>query len=158
MKRGILIGDDLACQGVEGVYAIGECAEHRGELYGLVAPAWEQAQILSDRLTRRRADAVYCGSRLSTKLKVAGFDVADMGVKDAIDEDDEVVSYAEPSRGIYKKLIVRNDRLVGAILIGDGPLVPGSRARSLMTVPWRTGARSCSSRCRSMCPCARPNR
>jgi NAD(P)H-dependent nitrite reductase large subunit len=125
VNRGIVVGDDLACPGVGGVYAIGECAEHRGQLYGLVAPLWEQARVLSDRLTRRHSDAVYSGSRLTTKLKVAGLDVAVMGVKEAGEEDDEVVSYAEPSRGIYKKLILRHDRLIGAILIGDGRLVPG---------------------------------
>jgi NAD(P)H-dependent nitrite reductase large subunit len=124
VQRGILVGDDLACPGTEGVYAIGECAEHRGQLYGLVAPLWEQAQVLSDRLTGRRPDASYTGSRIATKLKVAGLDVAVMGMKDPTEEEDEVVSYAEPSRGIYKKLIVRDGRLVGAILIGDGPLVP----------------------------------
>jgi nitrite reductase (NADH) large subunit len=124
VRRGIIVGDDLACAGAEGVYAIGECAEHRGEIYGLVAPLWEQAQVLAARLTRRRADAVYCGSRRATKLKVAGLDVAVMGARDPSAEDDEVVSYAEPSRGIYKKLIVRGDRLLGAILIGDGALVP----------------------------------
>ena len=103
----------------------GECAEHRGELYGLVAPLWEQAQDPVRPAHAGRADALYAGSRLSTKLKVAGLDVAVMGLRDPIDADDEVVSYAEPSRGIYKKLIIRNDRLVGAIVIGDGPLVPG---------------------------------
>jgi NAD(P)H-dependent nitrite reductase large subunit len=124
LARAIVVGDDLACAGAEGVYAIGECAEHRGRLYGLVAPLWEQAAILADRLTGRDATATYRGSRLSTKLKVAGLDVAVMGVKDAVEEDDEVVSYAEASRGIYKKLIVRNNRLAGAIVIGDGAIVP----------------------------------
>lgn len=124
VRRGIVVGDDLACPGAESIYAIGECAEHRGTTYGLVAPLWEQAAVLSDRLTARRADAFYAGSVLTTKLKVAGLDVAVMGEKEPIDESDEVISYSEPSRGIYKKVIVRGDRLVGAILIGDGPLVP----------------------------------
>ena len=68
--------------------------------------------------------AVYAGSRMSTKLKVAGIDLAVMGVKEPIDDEDEVVSYAEPSRGIYKKLIVHGNRLAGAIIIGDGGVVP----------------------------------
>ena len=62
--------------------------------------------------------------KVSTKLKVMGVDLAVMGEKEPVEEDDEVVSYSEPSRGIYKKLIVRNDRLVGAIVIGDGAIVP----------------------------------
>jgi NAD(P)H-nitrite reductase large subunit len=122
--RGILVGDDLACVGASDVYAIGECAEHRGLVYGLVAPVWEQARVLADRLARRDAGAVYAGSRMSTKLKVAGIDLAVMGVKEPIDDEDEVVSYAEPSRGIYKKLIVHGGRLAGAIIIGDGGVVP----------------------------------
>jgi NAD(P)H-nitrite reductase large subunit len=124
VARGIVVGDDLGCPGARDVYAVGECAEHRGQLYGLVAPLWEQAAVLADRLTGRRAHAVYEGSRQSTKLKIAGLDVAVMGVKDPVEEDDEVVSYAEASRGIYKKLIVRNNRLAGAIVIGDGAIVP----------------------------------
>jgi nitrite reductase (NADH) large subunit len=91
VARGVRIGDDLACVGHQNVYAIGECAEHRGALYGLVAPLWEQARVLADRLTRQAPDACYAGSRLSTKLKVAGLDVAVMGLKDAIEEDDEIV-------------------------------------------------------------------
>src|SRR5207247_7242021 len=90
----------------------------------LVAPLWEQTQVLADRLTGRNPDAIYVGSRLSTKLKVAGVDLAVMGEKDAVEEDDEVVSYAEPSRGIYKKLVVRNGRLAGALVMGDGSIVP----------------------------------
>jgi NAD(P)H-dependent nitrite reductase large subunit len=124
VKRGILVGDDLGCEGVPDVYAIGECAEHRGRVYGLVAPLWEQAQVLADRLTGKNPRALYVGSKASTKLKVAGVDVAAMGEKDPAEEDDEVVSYVEPSRGVYKKLVVRNNRLVGAIVIGDGATVP----------------------------------
>ena len=122
--RGIIVGDDLACRDTPDVYAVGECAEHRGRVYGLVAPLWEQTQVLADRLTGRNPAAVYVGSRLSTKLKVAGVDLAVMGEKDAVEDDDEVVSYAEPSRGIYKKLVVRNGRLAGALVMGDGGIVP----------------------------------
>jgi NAD(P)H-dependent nitrite reductase large subunit len=124
VNRAIVVDDDLACRHHPDVYAIGECAEHRGQLYGLVAPLWEQAQVLADRLSGRNRAALYCGSRTSTKLKVAGVDVAVMGERDPVEEDDEVVSYAEPSRGVYKKLIVREDRLIGAIVIGDGAIVP----------------------------------
>ena len=124
VARGIVVGDDLASVDAPDVYAIGECAEHRGRVYGLVAPLWEQANVLADRLTGRNPRALYIGSKASTKLKVAGIELAAMGDKDPVQEDDEVVSYAEPSRGIYKKVIVRGDRLVGAIVIGDGVAVP----------------------------------
>ncbi len=125
VNRGIVVGDDLACRPAEDIYAVGECAEHRGRVYGLVGPVWEQVQVLADRLTKRRPNARYLGSNASTKLKVAGVDLAVMGDRDPLEEDDEVVSYAEPSRGVYKKLIVRNNRLVGAIVMGDGAIVPG---------------------------------
>jgi ferredoxin-nitrite reductase len=106
------------------VYAVGECAEHRGKVYGLVAPLWEQTACLADRLSGRNPDAVYTGSKISTKLKVMGVELAVMGDKEPTEDDDEVVSYSEPSRGIYKKLVVRNDRLAGAIVLGDGAIVP----------------------------------
>ncbi len=127
--RGIVVGDDLSCQMADatpatGVYAVGECAEHRGKVYGLVAPLWEQTARLADRLSGCNPDAVYTGSKVSTKLKVMGVELAVMGDKEPIEDDDEVVSYSEPSRGIYKKLIVRNDRLAGAIVLGDGAIVP----------------------------------
>ena len=124
VKRGIVVGDDLACVDAPGVYAIGECAEHRGLVYGLVAPIWEQTPVLADRLSGRNPHASYSGSRTSTKLKVAGVDVAVMGSKEPTRADDEVVCYVEPSRGVYKKLIVRDDRLIGAIVMGDGAIVP----------------------------------
>jgi NAD(P)H-dependent nitrite reductase large subunit len=124
IQRGIVVGDDLACDGEPAICAIGECAEHRGRVYGLVAPLWEQAAVLADRLSGKNPAALYTGSKPSTKLKVAGVDLAVMGDKDAVEEDDEVITYAEPSRGVYKKLVVRNDRLAGAIVLGDGAIVP----------------------------------
>jgi NAD(P)H-nitrite reductase large subunit len=124
VDRGIVVGDDLACVNARDVYAIGECAQHRGRLYGLVAPLWEQARVLADRLTGRNANAIYPGSRLSTKLKVAGVDVAVMGDRDPVEDNDEVVSYVDAKRGVYKKLIVRNDLLAGAIVVGDAGVVP----------------------------------
>jgi len=128
VSRGIVVGDDLACCAsdvpVSDVFAVGECAEHRGKVYGLVAPLWEQTARLADRLSGRNPDAVYVGSSVSTKLKVMGVDLAVMGDKEPVGEDDEVVSYSEPSRGIYKKLVVRNGRLAGAIVLGDGAVVP----------------------------------
>jgi NAD(P)H-nitrite reductase large subunit len=124
VQRGIVVGDDLGCDGELDVCAIGECAEHRGRVYGLVAPLWEQAQVLADRLSGKKPGALYTGSRPSTKLKVAGVELAVMGDKDPVEEDDEVITYAEPSRGVYKKLVVRNHRLAGAIVLGDGAIVP----------------------------------
>ena len=134
VNRGIVVGDDLACSvggtAASDVFAVGECAEHRGRVYGLVAPLWEQTARLADRLSGRNPDAVYLGSSVSTKLKVMGVDLAVMGDKEPVGEDDEVVSYSEPSRGIYKKLIVRNDRLAGAIILGDGAVVPVACCRT----------------------------
>jgi NAD(P)H-nitrite reductase large subunit len=127
VERGIVVGDDLACSNGAHVYAIGECAQHRGQVYGLVGPVWEQARVLADRLTGRNAAAIYEGTRNSTKLKVAGVDLAAMGAKEPLEDDDEVISYAEPSQGIYKKLIVRGDRIAGAIVIGDAAIVPTIR-------------------------------
>jgi nitrite reductase (NADH) large subunit len=75
---------------------------------------------LADRLTGRNRNATYEGSKISTKLKVMGVELAVMGDKEARGEEDEVVSYVEAKRGVYKKLIVRDGKLAGAILLGDG--------------------------------------
>jgi nitrite reductase (NADH) large subunit len=119
INRGIVVGDDMVTPGDPAICAVGECAEHRGTVYGLVAPLWEQTAVLADRLTGRRADAAYVGSRTSTKLKVMGVDLAVMGDKQARDASDEVVTYSEPGRGVYQKLVVRDGQLAGAILLGD---------------------------------------
>src|SRR5262249_28727861 len=125
VERGIVVGDDLATLDDEHIYAIGECAQHRGRVYGLVAPLWEQATVLADRMTGANPDAAYTGSRVSTKLKVMGLELAAIGEKDSDSPTDEVILYSEPSRGVYKKLIVREGRLHGAIVLGDSSVVPG---------------------------------
>ena len=124
VERGIVVGDDLSCANDPDVFAIGECAQHRGQVYGLVAPLWEQAQILADRLTGRNLGALYAGSRVSTKLKVMGVDLSVMGDKEP-SPGDEVVQYSEPARGIYKRMLVRDGQLAGAILLGDPDSTPG---------------------------------
>ena len=119
VDRGILVDDGMRVLDCEDVYAVGECAQHRGDVYGLIAPAWEQAVVLADRLTGADPDAEYHGSKLATKLKVSGVELASMGVVEPEHEHDEVVSFSEPRRGIYKTAIVRDGKLIGAILLGD---------------------------------------
>lgn len=124
VEQGIVVRDDLSCPGAPGIYALGECAQHRSQTYGLVAPLWDQAQILAERLTNDASNTLYEGSRISTKLKVLGIDLAVMGEKDARSDQDEVVTYTEPARGVYKKLIIRDGQLAGAIVMGDGQSIP----------------------------------
>ncbi len=101
------------------VYVVGECAEHQGRVYGLVAPLWEQAKVLADHVTGANTQAGYYGSKLATKLKVMGVELASMGITEATEADDEVVQFSEPKKGRYKKLVIRKGRLAGAIMMGD---------------------------------------
>ncbi|GGC74930.1 NAD(P)/FAD-dependent oxidoreductase [Hoyosella rhizosphaerae] len=119
IERGIVVDDQLRCEDESAIYAVGECVQHRGEVYGLVAPVWEQAVVLAAHLTGSDPHASYTGSRITTKLKVAGIDVAAMGVKGPEREDDEFVQFYEPSTGIYKSVVVRDGKLIGAMLLGD---------------------------------------
>ncbi|MBC2638326.1 MULTISPECIES: nitrite reductase large subunit NirB [unclassified Rhodococcus (in: high G+C Gram-positive bacteria)] len=119
VERGVVVDDQMRCEDEGSVYAVGECAQHRGETYGLVAPVWEQSVILADVLTGSDPEAAYVGSRTTTKLKVAGVDVAAMGVKGPETADDEFVQYYEPRSGTYKSLVVRDGKLIGATLMGD---------------------------------------
>jgi nitrite reductase (NADH) large subunit len=119
VERGIVVDDQLRVRDEPDIYAVGECIQHRGETYGLVAPLWDQAKVLADHLTGRDPDAAYHGSRVATKLKVAGVDVASMGLKEAERDTDETLVFAEPRKGIYKSVVIRDGRLVGATLVGD---------------------------------------
>nr|BFF23972.1 hypothetical protein GCM10025732_19370 [Glycomyces mayteni] len=117
--RGVVI-DDRCRTSHPDVFAVGDCAEHRGGTYGLVGPAWEQADVVTDLLSGVNPDAAYEGSRLVTRLKAAGIDLAAMGEVDG----DEVVSFADPRRGTYARLVIDAEgRLAGAVMLGDNPMV-----------------------------------
>ncbi|MGA0532742.1 NAD(P)/FAD-dependent oxidoreductase [Hansschlegelia sp. KR7-227] len=116
VRRGIVVDDALRTSD-PAVHAIGECAEHRGVVYGLVAPAYEHARTLAAHLAAAPS-ASYAGSVLSTNLKVSGVDVFSAGAIEA-EDGEETITLADPGHGHYRKLIVRDDRLVGAILVGE---------------------------------------
>ncbi len=119
INKGIIVNDALATE-IPGVYALGECSEHRGQIYGIVAPAWEQAVVLADILTGSGASRPrYEGSKLYVRLKVAGVDVATMGSMDPELETDDVLEVVEQRRSTYRKLIMREGKLVGAMLVGN---------------------------------------
>jgi nitrite reductase (NADH) large subunit len=119
VERAIVTDNHMRSVDDRNVYAVGECAQHRGKVYGLVAPLWEQARVFADHVTGINRDAQYHGSKLATKLKVMGVELASMGITEAAGEDDETIQFSEPKKGLYKKLIVRGGRLVGGILLGD---------------------------------------
>ncbi|NAZ86209.1 nitrite reductase large subunit NirB [Kineococcus indalonis] len=120
VERGVVVDDRMRVEGEPGeVYAVGECVQHRGQTYGLVAPLWEQAGVLADHVTGADPSAEYHGSRTATKLKVAGVDVVQMGLPGPESDDDEFVVFSEPHRGVYLNVVVRAGRLVGATLLGD---------------------------------------
>jgi nitrite reductase (NADH) large subunit len=115
VRRGIVVDDSLETN-VSGIHAIGECAEHRGICYGLVEPAHDQARVLADRLSGR--DAHYPGSVLATNLKVSGVNVFSAGDFLGTEGTEDIV-LSDPGLGLYKKFVIANDRLAGAVLFGD---------------------------------------
>ena len=119
VERAIVVDDHMRSIDDDHIYVVGECAQHRGQVYGLVAPLWEQAGVLADHLTGADRTAAYHGSRTATKLKVAGVDVAAMGLKAPELPEDEFVQYSEPRHGVYKTIVIRDGKLVGATLLGD---------------------------------------
>ncbi len=115
-ERGIVV-DDTMLTYAPGIYAVGECAQHRGQAYGLVAPLFEQAKVCANHLSRR-AFASYKGSMTSTKLKVTGIDLFSAG-NFAGGEGTEELLLQDEKAGVYKKLILQDNRITGAVLYGD---------------------------------------
>jgi len=130
--RGIIV-DDAMRTSAHGVLAVGECAQHRGIVYGLVAPIHDQARVAAATLVSQ--DATYAGSVMSAKLKVAGIDLVCAG--EAVGDHEAVVTDA--SSGVYRKLTVRDGRIIGAVLLGDTrgseALVAAVRAGDLVDDP-----------------------
>jgi len=130
--RGIIV-DDAMRTSLQGVVAVGECAQHRGIVYGLVAPIHDQARVAAQTLLSQ--DAAYAGSVMSAKLKVAGIDLVCAG--EAAGDYEAVVTDA--ATGVYRKLTVRDGRIVGTVLLGDTrgseALVAAVRAGDLVDDP-----------------------
>jgi NAD(P)H-nitrite reductase large subunit len=116
VEKAIVVDDQLRTSDPH-IFAVGECAQHRGRLYGLVDPVYEQARVAADVLTGAKPQAAYTGSKLATTLKVMGVDLVSMGDVQG-GGDTEVISHLDPSAGVYKKLVIRDNRLAGAILLG----------------------------------------
>ncbi|MBP6712238.1 MAG: nitrite reductase large subunit NirB, partial [Propionivibrio sp.] len=114
--RGIVVNDTLQTYDPK-IYAVGECAAHRGTAYGLVAPLFEQAKVCANHLAQFGIGR-YSGSVTSTKLKVTGIDVFSAGDFTGNDKTEEIV-LSDPSGGVYKKLVIQGDHLVGAVMYGD---------------------------------------
>lgn len=115
-NRGIVVDDTLQTYDPR-VYAVGECANHRGTAYGLVAPLYEQAKVCANHLAGMGIGR-YLGSVTSTKLKVTGIDVFSAGDFSGAAGTEEIV-LQDPGRGIYKRIVLKDDTLVGAVLYGD---------------------------------------
>ncbi|QUQ67916.1 FAD-dependent oxidoreductase [Kutzneria sp. CA-103260] len=119
VDRGVVIDDSLRTSAPD-VYAIGDCARHPGTVGGLVQPAWEQAAVLAQLLTGADPHARYRGTPVVTRLKTRDVDLASMGEVhvEPHTTDAEVVRLEDPSRGRYTKIVLRDDRVTGAIVLG----------------------------------------
>jgi assimilatory nitrate reductase electron transfer subunit len=124
VERGVVVDDRLRTSDPD-ISAIGDCAEHAGVVGGLVAPAWEQARVVADLLTGTAPRARYRPTPPITRLKATGIDLATMGAStdSSGGPGTELLTFADPARGTYAKLLLRDNRLAGAIMLGDNPTV-----------------------------------
>ncbi|WP_281915504.1 nitrite reductase large subunit NirB [Caldimonas thermodepolymerans] len=116
-QRGVVVTDTMQTVTDPRIYAVGECAAHRGIAYGLVAPLFEQGKVCATHLAEFGIGR-YTGSQVSTKLKVTGIDLFSAGDFMGSADTEEIVM-SDPAGGVYKKLVLKDDRLVGACLYGD---------------------------------------
>ncbi|RUP34299.1 MAG: NAD(P)/FAD-dependent oxidoreductase [Curvibacter sp.] len=117
VNRGIVVNDTMQTVTDPRIWSVGECATHRGTAYGLVAPLFEQAQVAANHLAEFGI-ARYLGSHTSTKLKVTGIDLFSAGNFMGGEGTEEIV-LSDPHAGVYKKLVIQDDKLIGACLYGD---------------------------------------
>ena len=117
IKRGIVVNDYMETSHPD-IFAVGECVQHNGVCYGLIAPLLEQGKVLAATITGNKGPT-YQGSILASKLKIMGVDVFSAGeINDKVDGS-EVIRYEDPSLGIYKKLTLKDNKLTGVIMVGE---------------------------------------
>ncbi|MCO6418460.1 nitrite reductase large subunit NirB [Siccirubricoccus sp. KC 17139] len=117
VNRGIVVDDGLRTEDPN-IFAVGECVEHRGQVFGLVAPIWEQAKICAAQLAGDET-AIYVTPPLSTRLKITGVDVFSAGALAAADPADEEITFQDVARGVYRKLVLRGGKVAGVVMYGD---------------------------------------
>lgn len=117
VRRGIVVNDFMQTSDPD-IFAVGECTEHRGQTFGLVAPLLEQGRVLAGAIAGNPG-ASFAGAAPATKLKIMGVDIFSAGSIDETEPGVEAVRYEDPSLGVYKKLLLKDSRLHGVILVGD---------------------------------------
>ena len=116
-QRGICVNEQMkTC--TTGIYALGECCEFDNQTYGLVAPIWDQAKVLAAILKSNDDTAPYKERTHLTKLKVSGLDMHSIGEYEA-SEGDDVIATEDLSEGVYRKLVLRENKIVGVLCVGD---------------------------------------
>ena len=117
VRRGIVVNDFMQTSDPD-IFAVGECTEHRGQTFGLVAPLFEQGRVLAKAITGAPGPG-FAGASPATKLKIMGVDIFSAGSIDETEAGVEAVRYEDPSLGVYKKILLRDNKLHGVILVGD---------------------------------------
>jgi nitrite reductase (NADH) large subunit len=117
VRRGIVVNDYMETSRPD-IYAVGECTEHRGETFGLVAPLMEQGKVLASTIAGDR-NIIFNPTAPAARLKIMGVDVFSAGETSDAEPGFEIVRYEDPSLGIYKKLLLKDNRLRGVVLVGD---------------------------------------
>jgi nitrite reductase (NADH) large subunit len=117
VNRGIVVNDFMETSDPD-IFAVGECTEHRGQTFGLVAPLFDQARVLAATITENRGP-VFSAAAPAAKLKIMGVDIFSAGSIDEAEPGVEVIRYEDPALGAYKKLLLKENKLVGMILVGD---------------------------------------
>jgi nitrite reductase (NADH) large subunit len=116
--RGITVDSHMRAS-LPGIFAVGECVEHEGQCYGLVMPLWDMARVCAHHLTESKGERRFTPPALSTRLKIPGIALFSAGEPAAANDDDNELIHHDSARGIYKKLVLRQGRVVGAVLYGD---------------------------------------